>query len=197
MKSEKSLQLAFIFILIALSLFGCGLKAFDLESILVMPGDLPEGYQVHVPQIMEEDNKPEVTEDKFPEHFKIMDEIEGTVQIKRRSFSLENFGSDGITIALYKTPTIARGAYDTFDQMLRDRLSLDEFQKIDGLGEENSLITPKKGFGDRYSTRVYFVRCNALVYIDIFGEENEQSVKDIIVKYSKRVDESILSSVCR
>jgi hypothetical protein len=147
----------------------------NLEALLILPGDLPaqfEGQQIR---------------SHFPERLNGLGIPEG-INTASQSFRNDEWASDGVTITIYKS---ADEAKTNFTDNLNNKLP-----KVDGLGDD-SLINEEGTLCDRCSMQIIFIRCNALVYVDIFNElADRDAVYETITTYAKRLDKRLQPLVC-
>lgn len=148
----------------------------NLDPLLVIDGDLPERYQYQGQQI-----KP-----FFPS---TIDYLPEPVNIASRSFRINNYESDGITIALYEDEIRANSALSSLIDAEILKLPVENFP-----GAFMLIRYPKGGVT---LVRLGFVRCNALVYIEIIDTETYTNVIDTTVAYGLRVNKRLESTICK
>ena len=139
----------------------------DLESIILLPGDLPDGYTGAG------------VFDPIPDRF-------GGTQGVNEIFQLLEYKSrpaGEVTIIVYDSE--ARSAI-TYDLILDDMYPTEE---VKNLGEQAHIAI------DHFFmiTELSFLRCNADVNVTMWSSTN----REIIISYAQRLDERITPLVCR
>lgn len=151
------------------------LDSIDLEELLILPGDLPTNFEGQ--QIRSE----------LPEALTKIGITKG-INTVSQGFKVSEWGSDGVTITVYRT---AQEAKDIFVEKLNTDLP-----KVEGLGDL-SIVSEGGTLCEGCSIQVLFVRCNALVYVDIFNQmATRDYVYETITTYAKRLDERLQPLVC-
>jgi hypothetical protein len=151
------------------------LDKINLEELLIVPGDLPADFQGQ--QIKHE----------LPKGLQGLGIAKG-INTASQSFRNSEWASDGVTITVYNSSAEAKTNFD-------DNLNND-LPKVDGLGD-TSIIYESGTLCDRCSFKIVFIRCNALVYVDIFDQlATHDDVYETITTYAKRLDKRLAPLIC-
>jgi hypothetical protein len=160
------------------------LSSIDLESILLLPGDLPTdiiGGQIR--------SKPPTGLTSLPK----------ADQVIQQGFRAGELASDGVTIFLYNSVSDLDAAYTQvakieeigtaqahYDIGERISIALKVFNPLPLIGGD--------GLPGGTSVKLVFSHCHALVYIDLFSESASE---DVATTYAQRLDERLSELVCR
>jgi hypothetical protein len=145
------------------------LSEVDLEAILILPGDLPTdfvGGQI---------------KSKVTNEFK---DVPDAAQVVQQGFRAGDYSADGITILLYESPSDIDAAYKVF---LREERRLGPLSDV---GEKAKIFS--SGL-DVKSVQILFVRCHAIVFIDLFATS---ASADVATTYAQRLDKRLTPLVC-
>jgi hypothetical protein len=160
------------------------LSDIDLESILLLSGDLPTdiiGGQVR-------SNPP-----------KGLGSLPEADQVIQQGFRADELASDGVTIFLYDSISDLDKAYEMVAQIE----GLNSKRTLYGVGEKGAFSVEELGglpligggsIPGGTSVKLVFSRCHALVYIDLFSPNASE---DVATTYAQRLDERITPLVCR
>jgi len=117
-----------------------------------------------------------------------------------RKFRAGDFASDGVTILLYESISDLRQAFDFVAGIMSEG---SDAGPVAGIGE-NAMQTEEALGGlplvgglslpSATSVKLVFMRCHALVYIDLFSSEANLAVA---TEYAKRIDARLQPEVCR
>jgi len=150
------------------------LSEMNLEPILLVSGDLPpEFYGVQVKSVP-------------PRGF---EGIPPADQVIQQGFRAGAYAADGITIALYKSPSDVDTAYSTVNNVLEKKDKA--LQPLSDVGEKATIADADVWGID--STQIVFTRCHALVYIDLFATT---AGPEVATTYAQRLDKRLKPSVC-
>lgn len=151
------------------------LSEIDLEPILLLSGDLPtdfQGGQITTSIIKRFENMPD------PE------------QAIAQSFRAGDYGSDGINIYLYKSETDLLKAKEIVIASLQQG---DKFEEISDVGEWAIGSEEQNTMFYVTDSKVVFIRCNALVYIELFSKGTNLEVSKT---YAQRIDKRLKGLIC-
>ena len=153
------------------------MASVDLESILVLDGDLPSdfvGGQVTA--------KPPRTLGDLPEW----------EQAIQRGFRTGDYASDGPTIILYSASDEAQSVYqDVLERLKKDKDEL--FASIDSVGDMASVSSKRDAFWPVTHSVVLFTRCNAFVYIELYATSANA---EMATTYAARLDKRVQKAIC-
>ena len=108
------------------------------------------------------------------------------MNIASQSFRNSAYASDGITIILYENIEEARKSFDKLNS---------DLPKVDELGDASIIQESEDMLGN--SMRIFFIRCHAFVYIDIYsGVGSRDDVYGVATTYAKRIDKRLQPLVC-
>ncbi len=147
-----------------------------LEDILLNPGDLPSdfiGQQIRstLPEKLSNLPKPD--------------------QFIQQEFRYGEYASDGIMIILYNDPTdLSKG----YEQLLNKIWPKKDFTELNDLGEKSVIRDERDSLFGVTSVQTVFLRCHALVYIDLFSPSADI---DMIKTYALRVDDRLKPLACQ
>ena len=160
------------------------LSQLNLESLLIQDGDLPTiflGQQVV--------SRPPVDIAAVPP----------ADQAINREFRAGEFASDGVTILLYEFISDIETAYGVVVRVISEGTTT---RAVTQLGEK-AVVTEETIGGipmvagvsipSATSAKVVFIRCHAIVYIDLFASEADA---EVAVAYAMRIDQRIQALVC-
>ena len=160
------------------------LSEIDLEPILILPGDLPAGFDAAQ------------TRQVIPEMFSALPKAQNQIY---RQFEHDRDGAGGVTVLLYESSDDVNEAYS----MIVDGFA--EPQSIEGLtvlrplvpdlGEEAEANTVEGELLDIVldSTDLAFIRCSAVVHIRMM--DTAELVE--VASYARRLDARLSDLVCR
>jgi len=156
------------------------LSDIDLESILLLSGDLPiefVGDQVKT----------------IPP--KVFNGAPTADQVIQQTIRSGIYGGDGISILLYQSPSDLDTAYNIVNKAMEIKGKNGIFKPLPNLGEKAVFSQSLSMFESQmiYSTQIVFTRCHALVYIDLFAPS-----ADLVVAttYAQRLDKRLKPLVC-
>lgn len=158
------------------------LSQINLENLLLQDGDLPTvfvGQQVI--------SRPPVDIGSVP----------SPDQAINRAFRAGDFASDGVTILLYESAFDLERAYDIVVGIISESAQPRALAQVG----ESAVLTEETsdpslmlvGIPPATSAKVVFIRCHALVYIDLFASEADANVA---ADYARRIDQRLQPVVC-
>jgi hypothetical protein len=150
------------------------LSDVNLDDILLNPGDLPPEY---IGQQISH-NPPAIFES-----------VQEVVQVVQQPFEVGKYPSDGITIFLFSSPTDLDSAYKRVTEII----SIGALEPLSEVGEKAVIQEEGQGVFLVTSVQVVFIRCHALVYIQLFASD---ATTDLATSYAKKVDKRISPLVC-
>jgi hypothetical protein len=151
------------------------LDEINLEELLIMPGDLPTDFEG---QQVKSELSPTLKAIEIPEG----------INMVSQAFRNGDWASEGVTIVLYKSAEEA-------EKHFTDKLNTD-LPEVEGLGER-SLISEGGTLCEGCAIQIIFIRCNALVFVDVFDQlRSRDTVYEIITTYAKRLDTRLQPLVC-
>jgi len=151
----------------------------DLEEILLLDGDLPTSF---VGQQIMSDVTSYFTELPEPSQF-----IQQEFHKKFRSGFVV---SDGVVIILYEDREFIEDAFNILHEKIKRGDDVVEIP-IEGIGEK-AILTKRVGIS-LVSVNMVFVRCQAVVYIELFSSDVDV---ELLTNYAKRLDKRINQLVC-
>lgn len=158
------------------------LSQLNLENLLIQDGDLPPifvGQQVV--------SRPPVDIGSVPP---------ADLAINRE-FRAGEFGSDGVTILLYESLDDLERAYDIVAGVIAEKTPARPLSQVG----EKAVVTERTigesllllGMSSATSAKVVFIRCHAVVYIDLFASVADA---EMAAEYARRIDQRLDPLVC-
>lgn len=150
----------------------------DIEALLFQEGDLPAEYKMG-----------QITNDLI----KDLRNLPKASQIIQVTISEGSFLSDGAIALLYDDLSDVEKAYSEAEKAIQREEG--SFEKISDIGEKGALVIgPMSVLFATRTNYLVFVRCHAVVYIQLFGSYSSRS---IILNYGERIDKRLQAVVCR
>jgi hypothetical protein len=152
------------------------LEDINLEGILLLSGDLPTDY---VGQQIKS---------TMPSKFNALPKPNVIIQ---QGFRAGKFASDGIMILLYESPDDLSSSYELLKGILEKDAN---FSPLNDVGEKSIISDERNNLFTVTSVKMVFLRCQALVYIDLFSTSAD---KEDAINYALRVDNRLTPLICR
>jgi hypothetical protein len=148
------------------------IQNINLESQIILPGDLPSDYQFGKPT--------SIMPDRYKDYPKALYQI---------SVEITGYGSGTANIFLYSNSSDIEKAINPSAK------PYDEKNSLNGLGEKSSFLTLSIPYGTGATvlemSNALFVRCSAVIEIRIITDR-----KDDVSSYALKLDKRITPLVC-
>jgi hypothetical protein len=160
------------------------LSEINLDNILLLPGDLPEGYTV------------EPITDENP----VGGLARGEEKRVCQEFEKKDTGSGFVCVDLFEETEKRDQDYDqTFERIFNQlETAQEDLIDIKDIGENGKLIRNdiSLGVGSRiiYSNFLFLVRCHAFISIYMVSDDKTERA---IQSYAKKLDERLSNVICR